>query len=232
MKNKNIWKYGFNWGSIIGGAFFVYHIIGFFLKIDTSFIWGLLGTFIIVFGMGWSMVNYKKNILKENLKFGKFFALGTIMSLVISIFFLFFMVLYVAKLNTTYLDNFLLQYQDVLDSAGSEVDIVNDPLFMKTIRIFFFPSIYIFDFIGNLFYVLLFSFLLSRPTIGMQKVQNRPNPNDYVPYQEVKEEDKEDEEDENKRTNEDERENDDIEEIGAIESSKGKIQEDDKEEKE
>jgi len=227
MKSKNIWKYGFNWGSIIGGAFFVYHIIGFFLKIEANFLWGLLGTFIIVFGMGWSMVNYKKNVLKENLKFGKFFALGTIMSLFISIFFLFFMFLYVAKLNTTYLDNFLLQYQDVLDSAGSEVDIVNDPLFMKTIRIFFFPSIYIFDFIGNLFYVLLFSFLLSRQGIGMSNVQNRPDANDYVPYQDVnKEEEKDVEQDE------DERENDDIEEIGAIESGKGKTKEDDKEEKE
>jgi hypothetical protein len=227
MKSKNIWKYGFNWGSIIGGAFFVYHIIGFFLKIEANFLWGLLGTFIIVFGMGWSMVNYKKNVLKENLKFGKFFALGTIMSLFISIFFLFFMFLYVAKLNTTYLDNFLLQYQDVLDSAGSEVDIVNDPLFMKTIRIFFFPSIYIFDFIGNLFYVLLFSFLLSRQGIGMSNVQNRPDANDYVPYQDVKKEEEKDVE-----QDEDERENDDIEEIGAIESGKGKTKEDDKEEKE
>lgn len=228
MKSKNIWKYGFNWGSIIGGAFFVYHIIGFFLKIEANFIWGLLGTFIIVFGMGWSMINYKKGVLKENLKFGKFFALGTIMSLVISLFFIFFMVLYIAKLNTTYLDNFLLQYQDVLDSTGSEVDIVNNPLFMKTIRIVFFPSIYIFDFIGNLFYVLLFSFLLSRPTLGMpMQGSNRPSANDYVPYQDVKEEEKEDK----KEDGEDERENDDVEEIGAIESGKEKTQEDDQEEK-
>lgn len=230
MKSKNIWKYGFNWGSIIGGAFFVYHIIGFFLKIEANFLWGLLGTFIIVFGMGWSMINYKKSVLKENLKFGKFFALGTIMSLVISLFFVLFMVLYVAKLNTTYLDNFLLQYQDVLDSAGSEVDIVNDPLFMKTIKLFFLPSIYIFDFIGNLFYVLLFSFLLSRPTIGMpMQGPNRPGANDYVPYEDVK---KEEEKKDKKEDGEDERENDDVEEIGAIESGKEKMQGDNKEEKE
>ena len=106
MNSKNIWKYGFNWGSIIGGAIFVYHIIGFLLKIDTSFMWGLLGTFNIVFGMGRSVINYKKNIAKNNLKFGRIFGLGTIISLVISLFFTAYMVLYVAKLNPTYLDNF------------------------------------------------------------------------------------------------------------------------------
>lgn len=222
MNSKNIWKYGFNWGSIIGGAVFVYHIIGFFLKVDFSFIWSLIGTFIIVFGVGWAMINYKKNIIKENLKFGRLFGLGTIISLVISLFFTAYMVLYAAKLNPTYLDNILIQYQDMLDSMGSNLNIVDNPVFLKTINIFFFPSIYLGDFIGNLFYVLLFSIMLSRPMFGMPiQGQNRPSANDYIPYTDLKKE----------KDDEDKRENDDLGEMGEIETSKGDIGKE-KEEKE
>lgn len=226
MNSKNIWKYGFNWGSIIGGAIFVYHIIGFFLKIDTSFMWGLLGTFIIVFGMGWSVINYKKNIAKNNLKFGRIFGLGTIISLVISLFFTAYMVLYIAKLNPTYFDNFLIQYQDMLDSMGYNLNVVDNPAFLKTINVFFFPSIYIGDFIGNLFYVLLFSIMLSSSVFGARiQEQKRPSANDYVPYTDMKKE-----EDKVKEDNEDEREKDDLEEMGEIETSKGNIEKEREEE--
>lgn len=203
MNSKNIWKYGFNWGSIIGGAIFVYHIIVFLLKIDTSFMWGLLGTFIIVFGMGWSVINYKKNIAKNNLKFGRIFGLGTIISLVISLFFTAYMVLYVAKLNPTYLDNFLIQYQDMLDSMGSNINVVDNPVFLKTINVFFFPSIYLGDLIGNLFYVLLFSIMLSRPMYRMPiQEQKRPSANDYMPYADSKKEDETKNEEESKKAKE------------------------------
>lgn len=229
MNSKNIWKYGFNWGSIIGGAIFVYHIIGFFLKIDSSFMWGLLGTFIIVFGMGWAIINYKKNILKTNLKFGKVFGLGTIISLVISLFITAYMLLYTAKLNPTYLDNFLIQYQDMLDKMGSNINVIDNPIFLKTINVFFFPSIYLGNLIGNLFYVLLFSILLSSPVFGARiQEQKRPDANDYVPYTDMK---KDDDKVKEEKDDEDKRENDDLGEMGEIETSKGNIEKEKEEDK-
>lgn len=228
MKSKNIWKYGFNWGSIVGGAFFLYHVFGFLFKIETNFLWSFLGTFVVVFGMGWAMVNYRKNVMKMNLKFGKLFSIGAIMSIFISLFLSLFMVIYIAKLNPTYLDGFLIQYQDILDQMGSEIDAF-DPLIIKTIKAVLIPSIYIFDYIGNLFYVLILTLVLSRPTLANQINRNSPNPNDYVPYQDLKKEEENeiesedvvDEKDEEDVSNQqDEREDDDVHETGEIESSK------------
>ncbi|MCK9163922.1 MAG: DUF4199 domain-containing protein [Bacteroidales bacterium] len=189
MKSKNIWNYGFSWGSIIGGAYFFYHLIGYALDIETNFLWSFLGTFIVVFGLGWSMVNYRKNILKDNMKFGKFFSIGAVISVFISLFTTLFMVLYIGKLNPNYLDNFFVQLQDVYDQMGYEIDVYDNPLVIKTIKIVLFPFMLIFDYIGNLFYSLLVSLVVSRPLMGQPRVHNRPNPNDYVPYQESKKED-------------------------------------------
>ncbi len=224
MKSKNIWNYGFSWGSIIGGAYFFYHIIGYALNIETNFFWSFIGTFVIVFGMGWAMVNYRKTFIEEKMKFSKFFSIGAIMSIFISLFTTLFMVIYIGKLNPSYLDNFLVQYQDILDQMGSQIDVFEDPLILKTIKVVLFPSMFIFDYIGNIFYSLLVSLVVSRPLISQPMSIHRPDKNDYVPYQEVKEE-----EIEVKEHGEDERGNDDIDEIGAIESSKGIHSKEDKE---
>ncbi|MDD2192805.1 MAG: DUF4199 domain-containing protein [Bacteroidales bacterium] len=224
MKSKNIWNYGFSWGSIIGGAYFFYHLIGYALSIETNFFWSFIGTFVIVFGMGWAMVNYRKNIIKDNMKFSKSFSIGAIMSIFISLFTTLFMVIYIGKLNPIYLDNFLVQYQDILDQMGSQIDVFEDPLILKTIKIVLFPSMFIFDYLGNIFYSLLVSLVVSRPLIGQPMPIHRPEKNDYVPYKDVKEEEMEKNE-----HGEDERGNDDVDEIGAVESSKGTYSKEDKE---
>lgn len=210
MKNKNIWNYGFSFGSIIGGAYFFYHIIGYALNIETNFFWSFIGTFVIVFGMGWTMVNYRKNIIKDNMKFSKFFSIGAIMSIFISLFTTLFMVIYIGKLNPSYLDNFLVQYQSILSEMGSDIDVFEDALIQKTIKIVLFPSMFIFDYIGNIFYSLLVSLVVSRPLIGQPMTINRPRKNDYVPYQEIKEEENEVVENEEEMIDEQEDDNKEI----------------------
>ncbi|MDD2530264.1 MAG: DUF4199 domain-containing protein [Bacteroidales bacterium] len=187
MKSKNIWKYAFNWGSIIGGIYLLYRLIGFFLKLETSFLWSLIGTFILVFGMGWAMINYKKNVLRQNITFGKFFAIGTIMSLVIAFFSTLFLTIYAVKLNPSFLDDFLMQYQELLDSVDPSINVYENEEFRSIIQAVFIPSNYVFSFIGNLFYVLILSLLLTRPSFGAN-IQPLDKDNDYVPYKEVSEE--------------------------------------------
>lgn len=200
MKSRNIWKYGFNWGSIVGGIYFFYNLLGFILKIESSFFWSLLGTFIIVFGLGWVMLNYKRNIVKENLSFGKYFSIGTIMCLVIALFVTLYMTIYTLKLNPLFYDNLFVMYQDMFDKMGFEINVVDNTQFQKMFQISFLPSTYISTFIGNLFYVLLLAFLFSRPTFGIQnQTPNNQNFNDYVPYEDVKKE-------ENQETDENEEE--------------------------
>lgn len=195
MKSKNIWKYGFNWGSIVGGIYFLYNLLGFLMKIESSIFWSLLGTFIIVFGLGWAMANYKKNIAKENLSFGKYFSIGTVMCLVIALFVTLYMTIYTLKLNPLFYDNLLIQYQDMLDAMGLKINVLDNSEFQRLFQISFLPSSYISTFIGNLFYVLLLSFLLSRPTFGApNQTPNNQNYNDYVPYKDVKEDTSEDDE--------------------------------------
>lgn len=191
MKNKNIWIYGFNWGSIIGGAFFFYRILGYSMNLEMSFFWSFIGSFIVVFGMGWSMVNYRKNIVKTNLKFGRYFSIGAIMSIFISLFTTLFMMVYIWKLNPIYLDNFLVQMQEIYDQMGYGIEIYDNPNIYKMVKIVFFPSTFIFDYIGNLFYVLIVSMVISRPMMGQAMMQNRPNPNDYVPYKDINKEEEE-----------------------------------------
>ncbi|MBP1644479.1 MAG: hypothetical protein H6Q16_54 [Bacteroidetes bacterium] len=195
MKSKNIWKYGFNWGSIVGGIYFLYNLLGFLMKIESSIFWSLLGTFIIVFGLVWAMANYKKNIAKENLSFGKYFSIGTVMCLVIALFVTLYMTIYTLKLNPLFYDNLLIQYQDMLDEMGLKINVLDNSEFQRLFQISFLPSSYISTFIGNLFYVLLLSFLLSRPTFGApNQTPSNQNYNDYVPYKDVKEDTSEDDE--------------------------------------
>ena len=208
MKSKNIWNYGFNWGSIVGGIYFLYNLLGYLMKIESSFFWSLLGTFIIVFGLGWAMANYKRNVAKENLSFGKYFSIGTVMCLVIALFVTLYMTIYTLKLNTLFYDNLLLQYQDMFDQMGLEINVLENKDFQRFSQISFLPSIYISTFIGNLFYVLLLSFLLSRPTFGApNQTQNNQKDNDYVPYKDVKEDTPEI--DENKEESSENKENKD-----------------------
>ena len=212
MKSKNIWKYGFNWGSIVGGIYFLYNLLGYLMKIESSFFWSILGTFIIVFGLGWAMANYKRNIARENLSFGKFFSIGTIMCLIIALFLTLYMTIYTLKLNPLFYDNLLIQYQDMFDQMGLEINVLENKDFQRLFQISFLPSSYISTFIGNLFYVLLLSFLLSRPTYGApNQTPNNQKYNDYVPYKEVKEEDASEEDEKEEESSENKENKDTLE---------------------
>lgn len=187
MNSKNIWKYGFNWGSIVGAAYFLGRIIGFYLKIENSFFWGLLVSFIIVFGLGYAMLYYKRSISpKEEIKFGKYFAMGTVMSLFMSLFTTLFMLLYVTKLNTGYFSDFMSSYMKVMQGSSYGIQITDYSMIERIVKIGFIPVGYVTDFIGNLFYVLLLSWLFS----STQKRRNYTYPqnldNEYMPYKDMK----------------------------------------------
>lgn len=203
MKNKNIWVYGFNWGSIIGGSLLVLNVLGFFLGFMDSFLWGLLTSLVFIFGMVWTITNYKKNIIKTDMKFSRLFLLGMISAFIISFFHMLYMMIFVYKLNPTYFDDFLVLYQDILNSMKFDLVLEDEPDMVRAIERALIPSFFIANFIGNLFYVLLISILIS----FQKQVIPTPNPNqDYTPYQnsenneqedlEEEEEEEEDEEDE------------------------------------
>ncbi|MBP1629418.1 MAG: hypothetical protein H6Q15_311 [Bacteroidetes bacterium] len=198
MKSENIYKYAFNWGSAIGAIFFVYLLLGYILHIDGNFMWDFLGSIIIIFGTAWAMTNYKRNVIKKEIGFSRLFLLGTISSLVVSFFTLLYMILYIIKLDPNYFNNIVEVYQDILDKSGSNIDALNDKTVLNTMQILIFPSIFIADFIGNLFYTLLLSILIS-----LQRTMP-PTPdkyNDYTPYKKS-EEDKEDVEEKNSKETE------------------------------
>lgn len=188
MKSENIYKYAFNWGSAIGAVFFVYMLLGFILKLDNNFLWDFLGSIIVIFGTAWAMTNYKRNIIKKEIGFSRLFLLGTISSLVVSFFTLLYMILYIIKLDPNYFNNMVEFSQDIFEQSGSNVDVLNDKTVLNTMQILIFPSIFIADFIGNLFYTLLLSILIPlQRTLPPTPDKN----NDYTPYKK-NEEDKED----------------------------------------
>jgi len=187
MNSKNIWKYGFNWGSVVGGAYFLGRVIGFYLKIESSFFWGLLVSFIIVFGLGYAMINYRRNVSQtQEIKFSRFFAIGTVMSLFISLFTTLFMVLYVTKLNPEYFSDFMSSYMKVMQSSSYGIQIKDYSIIENIVKIGFIPVGYVTDFIGNLFYVLLLSWLMSSiaRTRGNYTLPHNLD-NDYTPYKDV-----------------------------------------------
>lgn len=179
MKSENIYKYAFNWGSAIGAVFFVYMLLGFILKLDNNFLWDFLGSIIVIFGTAWAMTNYKRNIIKKEIGFSRLFLLGTISSLVVSFFTLLYMILYIIKLDPNYFNNIVEFSQDIFEQSGSNVDVLNDKTVLNTMQIIIFPSIFIADFIGNLFYTLLLSILISL----QRTIPPTPDKyNDYTPY--------------------------------------------------
>lgn len=189
MNSKNIWKYGFNWGSIVGGTYFFGRVIGFYLKIENSFFWGLLVSFVIVFGLGYAMINYRRKVMQNNVvKFSRLFAIGTLMSVFISLFTTLFMLLYITKLNPEYFSDFMSQYMKMMQSSSSSygVQITDYSMVENIVKIGFIPIGYITDFIGNLFYVLLLSWLMSSsPMVRRNSMPPRNPENDYTPYQDT-----------------------------------------------
>lgn len=177
MKDRNIWIYGFNWGSIIGAGILIFKLIGYYIELEQSFIWNMLTSLIFIFGFSWIITNYKRNIIKENLKFSRLFLLGFIASLLVSLFHVFYMTIYMSRLEPSYFNDFLILYQDILNEMGSGLVLSDEIIYL--IEKMLLPLFYIANLIGNLFYVLLISILIS-----MQRMlPNIPSENnDYSPY--------------------------------------------------
>ncbi len=180
MKDQNIWKYGFNWGSIIGAGIFLTRILGHYFGGEGGIFWPFLASIVFIFGTAWMINNYGRNIIKEKMKFSRMLLLGFISSLVVSFFHVLYMIVYINKLNPGFFNEMLAQYEKL----GINIDVYSDTNIANAIEFAMYPATYVIELISNTFYILMIA--------GIITLQNRPNyrgsnPNipprsDYTPY--------------------------------------------------
>ncbi|MDR0971037.1 MAG: DUF4199 domain-containing protein [Bacteroidales bacterium] len=193
MNSKNIWKYGFNTGSLIGGAYFLYNIASVLFAFEANVIWRFLGSFIIIFGFGWALTNYRKNVYKEKLTFSKAFSLGAVISLIMTLIYAIFQILLVVQLNPNFLDDYVVLSQQTLEQMNYDTALIYDETMVSALKTMYMPFELIRDYIGNLFCLLLVILVLSQMLFSSSQNDNeKPNDNnDYVPYKDVTKENEE-----------------------------------------
>jgi uncharacterized membrane protein YhdT len=171
---KEYMQHSFRFGSLIGFVTFIYYVVGFYLGFEKGQWFDDVYFFIEIAMIAWMMVAYKKTQIDNRVKFSRYFMLGLIASLVISLFYVIYFVVRVTKLDVLFFDNYMNEAITQLKTMGIDYSKVftqqNKPFF----EVVFFISIYIGNLISNLFYVLLLSWFMSLNN-RMYNMNNRNN---------------------------------------------------------
>lgn len=186
IKKVGLAKHAFYWGSIFGSIVFLYQVFSVWIKFSGNFFQTLLYSFFVVFALMFCLSKYKRNNPEVNLTFGKSLGLLSIVSLVMSAFFMLFTFVLIVKLQPTLLQDAINQMTTMMEAQGTDISFLTNESFYSLTQIAFVISNFGFDFMGNFFYALFISFIFTR--------NNTPR---YEYYRDItKESDREDDKEE------------------------------------
>ncbi|MDR1848267.1 MAG: DUF4199 family protein [Bacteroidales bacterium] len=175
MEREKYASYAFKTGSMLGGILFLYYIVMFYIANNSSFVsWIYLLLFIG--GLLWSFINYRRNVYrKPKVKFGRFMAIGAIISLVVAFFVAVYEALHIYKLDTAFIQNMLDDFVTQFESMGMDASIYEDERMFGLTQ----AGYPFFSFIGvlirNIFWTLIVSFIASRQNANLPDDYNQPN---------------------------------------------------------
>lgn len=161
LKEMKPVKFGFYYGSIFGGIAFVYHLLAQYLGFNTTFFYGLMYSFLVLFANLWVCKKYIS--LKDDSNgesFSTLFKIGTIFSLTISFFYLVFTFAKIEFIDVNFMNTLIELYEELIAQMNMpEMSLEGDV--SKSLYITFLVTNFIGDFLGNMFYALCISFIFK-----------------------------------------------------------------------
>lgn len=163
LKEMNPIKFGFYYGTLFGGISFVYHVVSQYLGFNTTFFYGLIYSFLVLFSMMWICKKFI-SVQEEGVSFSTLMKIETIFSLTISFFYLVFSFAKIEFLDVNFMNNLISLYEEMIAQMGLEA--VNfEGGYSNYLYISFLATNFIGDFLGNMFYALCIAFILKNRKI-------------------------------------------------------------------
>ncbi len=151
-------KYAFRWGSIIGFFTLIYYTVGFFTGWDKLFYFSDIYFLVEVILLVWMMVLYKRERMKEKIKFSRYVLIGFYATFVIAVFYTIYFALRVLKLDPLFIQTYLSELIDVAQQQlGSDYSMLSKIQVNGMFKVAFLVTIFISNIISNMFYILLLS---------------------------------------------------------------------------
>lgn len=161
LKEMKPLKFGFYYGSIFGGIAFVYHLLAQYLGFNTTFFYGLIYSFLVLFANMWVCKRYIS--LKgenETANFSTLMKIGSIFSLTISFFYLVFTFAKIEFIDPNFINTLIELYEEMVAQMNMpEMTLEGDV--SSALYISFLVINFIGDFLGNMFYALCISFIFK-----------------------------------------------------------------------
>ncbi|MDR1726280.1 MAG: DUF4199 domain-containing protein [Bacteroidales bacterium] len=175
MENEKYASYSFKKGSIIGGIIFIYYIIMSFVSNPFSSIHLFIYVLLMTSGLAYTFVRYKQAVLKTKIKYGRFMAIGTIISLVVAFFWALFYAIYIIKIDPLYFQTSIEQGIQLLEDKGLNdyAAIYQKDSMFKIMQIFSIIGIYLQEFIMNIIISLIVSFVIYRISPKLNNEDNQ-----------------------------------------------------------
>ncbi|MDR0790591.1 MAG: DUF4199 domain-containing protein [Bacteroidales bacterium] len=168
MEKEKYASYSFKIGSMIGGIVFLYHILMFHIAKDSPVLTRYIYMAIFIAGLAYAFVNYRRNIaVKPQVKFGRLMAIGTIVSLVVSLFYALFVAVKIYKLDLTFIQNSIDMMATQMENMGLDASLYQDDRMYSLMQLVFPFSSFIGDFVGSVLLSLILSFFVSRTNAAL-----------------------------------------------------------------
>ena len=163
MRKEKYAAYSFRIGSAIGGIVFLYHILMFFFAKDAPNITRFIYMAIFIAGLSYVFVNYRRNIaMRSNVAFGRLMAIGTIVSLMVSLFYALFITVLIYKLDISFVQNIAEKSALMLEKMGMDASIYRNEGMQAMMQAAYPYMMFFWDFIGSVLLSLILSFFVSR----------------------------------------------------------------------
>lgn len=156
QQKKEYLNHAFKWGSIVGFAYFVWNIIGFYSGFEKKLYFAdifFIFEIMLIFAMFYS---YRKKHKEEQIKFGKMAIMGLILSLIISFFYIIYIFVRMEKLDALFFPELMNQVslaaKQTMHIDYSKIITPNNLPFVKVSIIF---AMYVGMFINTMIYTLI-----------------------------------------------------------------------------
>jgi uncharacterized membrane-anchored protein YitT (DUF2179 family) len=166
MENGKYASHSFKMGSLIGGIIFLYYILMSFIGNPFITIHLFIYMVLLTIGMIFCFTRYRQAQSDVNVKYGRYMAMGTIISLIVALFMTLFFAIYIIKINPAYIQQSIDESVKILENNGMEqyAEIYQKDEMFKMLQVSSILGWFIKEFVVNIILSLLVSFVIYKVT--------------------------------------------------------------------
>ncbi|MCF0210639.1 MAG: DUF4199 domain-containing protein [Bacteroidales bacterium] len=174
-EKKAYLQYAFRYGSIAGFIMFLYNLLGFYTKFENKLLFSDIGFAITLFFLLYVFRHYRRLYSNQNIKFGRYFAIGCLVTLCIAAFNTLYLYLKITILDPFYFTQVLnAMFEMMKEYKINNIELFTEnPQLIPVMKASFLFTSFILSFVGNILYVLLLAWTM----VINKKIYNNTNQN-------------------------------------------------------